>query len=165
MPIIDRFEVVNRNLDSHLDRCIPAILHLWDSCELATATLNTVTPTITLGYEAADALRRETVAIAHPSGGDHELMSLIRASKSRVGLHWSGDDRCHRVESPAHTWSGKLFIRVPIIMHDYITGGFTSNTSLAIYCRDHGLLLHIHRAMHAVIDRQIACWRLTSSTR
>jgi ribulose-bisphosphate carboxylase large chain len=43
---------------------------------------------------------------------------------------------------------------VPIIMHDYITGGFTSNTSLAIYRRDHGLLLHIHRAMHAVIDRQ-----------
>ena len=43
---------------------------------------------------------------------------------------------------------------LPIIMHDYITGGFTSNTSLAIYCRDHGLLLHIHRAMHAVIDRQ-----------
>ena len=38
-------------------------------------------------------------------------------------------------------------------MHDY-TGGFTANTSLAFYCRDHGLLLHIHRAMHAVIDRQ-----------
>jgi ribulose-bisphosphate carboxylase large chain len=38
-------------------------------------------------------------------------------------------------------------------MHDYITGGFTSNTSLANYCRDNGLL-HIHRAMHAVIDRQ-----------
>jgi len=51
---------------------------------------------------------------AHPSGGDHsELMSLVRASKSRAGLHWSGDDRCHRVESSAHTWSGKLFIRVP----------------------------------------------------
>jgi ribulose-bisphosphate carboxylase large chain len=43
---------------------------------------------------------------------------------------------------------------VPIIMHDYLTGGFTSNTSLSLYCRDHGLLLHIHRAMHAVIDRQ-----------
>ena len=43
---------------------------------------------------------------------------------------------------------------VPIIMHDYLTGGFTANTSLALYCRDHGLLLHIHRAMHAVIDRQ-----------
>lgn len=23
-----------------------------------------------------------------------------------------------------------------------------------MYCRDNGLLLHIHRAMHAVIDRQ-----------
>jgi ribulose-bisphosphate carboxylase large chain len=28
---------------------------------------------------------------------------------------------------------------VPIIMHDYITGGFTANTSLAIYCRNNGL--------------------------
>jgi len=43
---------------------------------------------------------------------------------------------------------------LPIIMHDYITAGFTSNTSLAHFCRDNGLLLHIHRAMHAVIDRQ-----------
>ena len=42
----------------------------------------------------------------------------------------------------------------PIIMHDYLTGGFTANTTLAHYCRDNGLLLHIHRAMHAVIDRQ-----------
>jgi ribulose-bisphosphate carboxylase large chain len=45
-------------------------------------------------------------------------------------------------------------ISVPIIMHDYLTGGFTANTSLALFCRDNGLLLHIHRAMHAVIDRQ-----------
>ena len=43
---------------------------------------------------------------------------------------------------------------VPIIMHDYLTGGFTANTTLATYCRDNGLLLHIHRAMHGVIDRQ-----------
>ena len=43
---------------------------------------------------------------------------------------------------------------MPIIMHDYLTGGFTANTSLALYCRDNGMLLHIHRAMHAVIDRQ-----------
>ena len=42
----------------------------------------------------------------------------------------------------------------PIIMHDYLTGGFTANTTLSHYCRDNGLLLHIHRAMHAVIDRQ-----------
>ncbi|PPS11047.1 hypothetical protein GOBAR_AA09598 [Gossypium barbadense] len=47
-----------------------------------------------------------------------------------------------------------LELGVPIVMHDYLTGGFTANTSLAHYCRDNGLLLHIHRAMHAVIDRQ-----------
>ncbi|MBU6270424.1 MAG: form I ribulose bisphosphate carboxylase large subunit [Betaproteobacteria bacterium] len=41
----------------------------------------------------------------------------------------------------------------PIIMHDYITGGFTANTGLAKWCRKNGMLLHIHRAMHAVIDR------------
>ncbi|KAK7285595.1 hypothetical protein RJT34_20371 [Clitoria ternatea] len=41
-----------------------------------------------------------------------------------------------------------------IVMHDHLTGGFTANTTLAHYCRDNGLLLHIHRAMHAVIDRQ-----------
>lgn len=35
--------------------------------------------------------------------------------------------------------------------HNYLTGGFTANTSLSMYCRDNGLLLHIHRAMHAVI--------------
>ncbi|GJZ86801.1 ribulose-1,5-bisphosphate carboxylase/oxygenase large subunit [Tanacetum coccineum] len=45
-------------------------------------------------------------------------------------------------------------LRVPIVMHDYLTWGFTANTSLTHYCRDNGLLLHIHRAMHAVIDRQ-----------
>nr|BBB22044.1 ribulose-1,5-bisphosphate carboxylase/oxygenase large subunit [Fissidens schmidii] len=43
---------------------------------------------------------------------------------------------------------------MPIVMHDYLTGGFTANTTLAHYCRDNGLLLHIHRAMHGVIDRQ-----------
>ncbi len=42
---------------------------------------------------------------------------------------------------------------MPIIMHDFLTAGFTANTSLANWCRDNGMLLHIHRAMHAVIDR------------
>uniref|UniRef100_A0A453LIM3 Ribulose bisphosphate carboxylase large chain n=1 Tax=Aegilops tauschii subsp. strangulata TaxID=200361 RepID=A0A453LIM3_AEGTS len=42
-------------------------------------------------------------------------------------------------------------LAVPIVMHDYLTGGFTANTTLAHYCRDNGLLLHIYRAMHAVI--------------
>ncbi|PSO56447.1 MAG: ribulose-bisphosphate carboxylase large subunit [Cyanobacteria bacterium QH_8_48_120] len=45
-------------------------------------------------------------------------------------------------------------LEMPIIMHDYLTGGFTANTTLAKWCRDNGMLLHIHRAMHAVIDRQ-----------
>jgi ribulose-bisphosphate carboxylase large chain len=39
-------------------------------------------------------------------------------------------------------------------MHDYPISGFTANITLAHYCRDNGLLLHIQRAMHAVIDRQ-----------
>ncbi|KAL5098125.1 hypothetical protein RYX36_002452 [Vicia faba] len=43
---------------------------------------------------------------------------------------------------------------IPIVMHDYLTGGFTANTTMSHYFRDTGLLLHIHRAMHAVIDRQ-----------
>ncbi|TYG86316.1 hypothetical protein ES288_A13G124700v1 [Gossypium darwinii] len=43
---------------------------------------------------------------------------------------------------------------VPIVMHDYLTGRFTANTSLAHYCLDNGLLIHIHRSMDAVIDRQ-----------
>jgi len=41
----------------------------------------------------------------------------------------------------------------PIIMHDYLTGGLCANTGLAQWCRDNGILLHIHRAMHAVLDR------------
>jgi ribulose-bisphosphate carboxylase large chain len=40
-----------------------------------------------------------------------------------------------------------------IIMHDFFTAGFCANTSLANWCRDNGMLLHIHRAMHAVVDR------------
>jgi ribulose-bisphosphate carboxylase large chain len=42
----------------------------------------------------------------------------------------------------------------PIIMSDFLTMGFTAHTSLSIWCRDNGVLLHCHRALHAVIDRQ-----------
>ncbi len=42
----------------------------------------------------------------------------------------------------------------PIIMVDYLTVGFTAFTSLSKWCRENGMLLHIHRAMHAVMDRQ-----------
>jgi ribulose-bisphosphate carboxylase large chain len=44
-------------------------------------------------------------------------------------------------------------IGAPIIMHDYLTGGLSANTQLAQWCQNNGMLLHIHRAMHAVIDR------------
>ncbi|WP_456377422.1 form I ribulose bisphosphate carboxylase large subunit [Thiolapillus sp.] len=44
-------------------------------------------------------------------------------------------------------------IGAPIIMHDFLTGGFCANTGLAQWCRENGMLLHIHRAMHAVLDR------------
>ena len=38
-------------------------------------------------------------------------------------------------------------------MHDYLTGGLSANTQLAQWCQNNGMLLHIHRAMHAVLDR------------
>lgn len=41
-----------------------------------------------------------------------------------------------------------------IVMVDYLTVGFTAFTSLSKWCRNNGMLLHAHRAMHAVIDRQ-----------
>jgi ribulose bisphosphate carboxylase small subunit len=42
----------------------------------------------------------------------------------------------------------------PIIMSDFLTMGFTAHTSLSLWCRKNGMLLHCHRALHAVIDRQ-----------
>ena len=48
-------------------------------------------------------------------------------------------------------------IKIPHILRigsSYLTGGFTANTSLSHHCRDNGLLFHIHRAKHVVIDRQ-----------
>jgi ribulose-bisphosphate carboxylase large chain len=45
-------------------------------------------------------------------------------------------------------------IGAPIIMADFLIIGFAAHTSLSRWCRDNGVLLHCHRAMHAVIDRQ-----------
>jgi ribulose-bisphosphate carboxylase large chain len=42
----------------------------------------------------------------------------------------------------------------PIIMHDFLVGGFAAHQTLSRWCRRNGMLLHVHRAMHAVIDRQ-----------
>jgi ribulose-bisphosphate carboxylase large chain len=42
----------------------------------------------------------------------------------------------------------------PIVMHDFLVGGFAAHTTLANWCRRNGMLLHVHRALHAVLDRQ-----------
>jgi ribulose-bisphosphate carboxylase large chain len=72
----------------------------------------------------------------------------------------TGEVKGHYLNATAGTCEEMLFraefakdLGVPIIMHDYITGGFTANTSLAIYCRNNGLYYTFTRAMH-VIDRQ-----------
>ncbi|KAJ7942694.1 Ribulose bisphosphate carboxylase large chain [Quillaja saponaria] len=72
-----------------------------------------------------------------------------------------GEIKGHYLNVIAGTCEEKIKIAVfarelgfPIVMHDYLTEGFTTNTSFTHYCRDNSLLLHIHRAMHAIIDRQ-----------
>ncbi len=42
----------------------------------------------------------------------------------------------------------------PIIMHDFLVGGLAAHTTLSRWCRRNGMLLHVHRALHAVLDRQ-----------
>jgi ribulose-bisphosphate carboxylase large chain len=42
----------------------------------------------------------------------------------------------------------------PIVMHDYLVGGLAAHTTLANWCRRNGMLLHVHRALHAVLDRR-----------
>ena len=39
------------------------------------------------------------------------------------------------------------------IMHDYLTGGLLANTGLLQWCQHKGMLIHIQRAMHALLDR------------
>jgi ribulose-bisphosphate carboxylase large chain len=42
----------------------------------------------------------------------------------------------------------------PIIMVDFLVVGYTGFQTLSNWCRRNGVLLHVHRATHAVIDRQ-----------
>jgi len=41
----------------------------------------------------------------------------------------------------------------PIIMNDFLTTGWAAHQSLSKWCRKNGVLLHVHRALHGVIDR------------
>ncbi|MEI7555925.1 ribulose-bisphosphate carboxylase large subunit [Candidatus Chlorohelix sp.] len=45
-------------------------------------------------------------------------------------------------------------IGAKVIMSDFLTMGWSAHTSLSIWARENGMLLHCHRAMHAVMDRQ-----------
>jgi len=72
----------------------------------------------------------------------------------------SGERKGHYLNvtapSPEEMYERAAFAKelgTPIIMHDFLTGGFTANTGLARWCRKNGMLLHVHRAMHAVLDR------------
>ena len=65
----------------------------------------------------------------------------------------TGEIKGHYLKETAGTCEGMMEraqfakdLGVPIVMHDYLTGGFTANTSLSNFCRASGLLLHIHRA-------------------
>jgi ribulose-bisphosphate carboxylase large chain len=42
----------------------------------------------------------------------------------------------------------------PIVMHDFLVGGFAAHQTLSNWCRRNGILLHVNSALHAVIDRQ-----------
>ena len=44
-------------------------------------------------------------------------------------------------------------IGAPVIMHDYLAGGLSADTGLLQWCQDKGMLIHIQRAMRAVLDR------------
>ncbi|CAN4119574.1 unnamed protein product [Withania somnifera] len=55
---------------------------------------------------------------------------------------------------PFMRWRDRFVFCAEALYKAQAETGFTANTTLAHYCRDNGLLLHIHRAMHAVIDRQ-----------
>ncbi|KAK4338971.1 hypothetical protein RND71_040433 [Anisodus tanguticus] len=89
---------------------------------------------------------------------DHFLFCTKEIYKAQVETR---EIKGHYMKSTAGTYEEMIkraifskYLGVLIIMHDYLIGGFTANTSLSHYCRDYGLLLHIHHAMHAVIDRQ-----------
>ncbi|PHU19935.1 Ribulose bisphosphate carboxylase large chain [Capsicum chinense] len=88
--------------------------------------------------------------------GDHFLFCAEALYKAQDEI---GEIKGHYLNATAGTCKEMMkravFARelgVLIVMHDYLMGGFTANTSLAHYCRDNGLLLYIHHVMDAVID-------------
>jgi len=114
------------------------------------------------GFKALRALRLEDLRIpvaycktfqGAPHGIQVERDKLNKYGRGLLGCHYLNATAGHVDEMIKRAVCAKE-LGMPIVMHDYLTAGFTANTTLAHYCRDNGLLLHIHRAMHAVIDRQ-----------
>jgi ribulose-bisphosphate carboxylase large chain len=56
---------------------------------------------------------------------------------------------CYNLRFKHLQWAKELGI--PIVMHNYLKGGFAVNISLATYCCHHDLLLYIHFAMQALL--------------
>jgi ribulose 1,5-bisphosphate carboxylase large subunit-like protein len=90
----------------------------------------------------------------------------------------TGEVKGHYLNATAGTSEGMLYraevardLGIPIIMHDSITGGFTSNTSLAIDYRDHGLgYLSTELCMLSLTGKRSmefisVCWRNDSECR
>jgi ribulose-bisphosphate carboxylase large chain len=88
-------------------------------------------------------LDREAHTTAHsPSGGTGERKGHY--------LNVTAPDYEQMIERAEHARE----LGSPIVMVDFLTAGFTAHTSLSRWCRANGMLLHCHRAMHAVVDRQ-----------
>ncbi len=88
-----------------------------------------------------------------------DRFSFVAEAIHKAGAE-TGERKGHYLNVTAGSWEDMLeraefakTLGMPIIMNDYITTGFTAHTSLSRWCRKNGMLLHVHRAMHAVIDR------------
>jgi len=83
----------------------------------------------------------------------HALARPVRERRrgAQVGGAETGERKGHYLNVTAPTvedmYERAEFAKelgMPIIMHDFLTAGFTANTSLANWCRRNGMLLHIH---------------------
>ncbi|KAF7800411.1 ribulose-1,5-bisphosphate carboxylase/oxygenase large subunit [Senna tora] len=111
------------------------------------------------GFKALRALRLEDLRI--PTSYTKLSKNYGRAVYEclRGGLDFTKDDENVNLQ-PFMRWRDRfLFCAEALFKAQAETGEIKGHLlecycSLAHYCRDNGLLLHIHRAMHAVIDRQ-----------
>jgi len=84
------------------------------------------------------------------------VMEMVKKAEAETGEskgHWlnvtagSTEEMLERTEYAAEL--GSRFIMI-----DFLTAGFAGHSSVRNRAEELGLMLHVHRAMHAVIDRQ-----------